>query len=219
MFKEMVGELAYGPFSGYPKCTSGSFRQLVDQTYGKRYWYDGMVSIDDAPDLPSVPGQYFILDNRYNVLYVGQSLDMRKRWFEGHHQFFRAKRQGGQLIGYVQSFSPDALVFNREQAKTLLLQEEAALIRLYAPLLNREKHPSALLRNKHKKRAIGFFERLAVQGRLEKPPSADSLALFFYAGESFLGRADAMVLAVIATRDRYPHLLGKWSCALPDQEE
>ena len=215
----MVELSVQGPFSVYPKFQQGSFTELRASSYGARYWYDGTVRLDDAPDLPSVPGHYFVLNQLYNVLYVGQSLDIRKRWFEGHHQFFRAKQQGGHWIGYVQSLPIDAVIQDKQAVKALLLTEEAALIRLYAPLLNREKHSSLVLRSRQRKQAVKFFERLAGETRLGRTPTADSLALFFYANEIFLGRTDAMVLAVLATRDRHPHLLDEWSCVLPHWKE
>lgn len=48
------------------------------------------VALEDADQLPSLPGIYFAMDGNY-VLYVGQSENIRKRW--GSHHRHRDIRQ------------------------------------------------------------------------------------------------------------------------------
>jgi hypothetical protein len=211
--------LACGPFSSYPRFEGGDLTALRYATRGQHYWYDGTVALDDAPLLPSVAGHYFVIDANYRVLYVGQSIDIRRRWFEGHHQFFRAKQAGGAWIGYVESFTADSVTQDREAAKAFLLQEEKLLIQLYAPALNREGADSFTLRNRYRAKAVRYFERLGQEARLRGPLHDDSVALFFYAAESYLGRDGAMTLYDVTTRDRYPHRIGRNHNALLQQDE
>lgn len=208
-----------GPFSTFPRFTGGPVLELFYSTRGDHYWYDGTVPIDNAPELPPVAGHYFVLDDLYKVLYVGQSINIRKRWFEGHHQFFRAKQAGGVRIGYVRSLDEEFVAEDRDAAKAFLLKEEKVLIQLYAPQLNRENVDKFTLRNKYRCNAVRYFERLAKEARLLGPLQDDSVALFFYANESYLGRRAAMTLYDIATRDRYPHRIGRGCNALLQHDE
>jgi hypothetical protein len=208
-----------GPYSTYPKFTSGTLSDLKASTTPLRYWYDGRVALDCAPELPAAPGLYFVLDGDMEVLYVGESTNMRKRWFEGHHQFFRAKQQGGQWIGYIKF---PAATWDDESApeilKELLRKEEAALIRLYAPALNRGSVHPEIRRSRFRRKAVKYFERLATEARIGCPLVVDSLALFFYANESYLGREDAMVLARVAVRTVYWHHLASMCELLMHQD-
>jgi hypothetical protein len=208
-----------GPFSAFPLFLGGPVSELFYSTRGEHYWYDGTVSIDNAPELPSVAGHYFVLNDLYKVLYVGQSINIRKRWFEGHHQFFRAKEAGGVRIGYVRSLEGEFVAEDRSAAKAFLLKEERVLIKLYAPTLNRESVDKFTLRNRYRRNAVRYFERLAKEARLLGPLQDDSVALFFYAAESYLGREGAITLYDVATRDRYPHKVERHYNVLLQQDE
>lgn len=80
------------------------------------------VRLDDRANLPKIAGVYFALQGE-DVLYVGQSYNIRQRW-ERHHKTAQLEDIGGITIHYIKSDGRS------------LFQQEAEWMNFCRPLLN-----------------------------------------------------------------------------------
>lgn len=81
----------------------------------------GLAQIDE---LPPVPGIYFAVENDDEVVYIGQSYNIRARWVNGHHRMRELSQMGSITIHYVES-----------DGRSLFAQE-ADYIRRFCPKMN-----------------------------------------------------------------------------------
>ena len=75
-------------------------------------------------ELPKVPGIYFALDEYGQILYLGRSVDIERRW-GNHHRFKQLERLGCKQLAWLLVSDP-----------SLLPSIESALISFHRPPLN-----------------------------------------------------------------------------------
>ena len=81
------------------------------------------VPFDEADlQLPEEPGCYIVTTKQKIPLYVGQSMNMRRRWAGGHHQTFPCLRAGAKFIYYYVNNDP--------------IETEKEYIEFFKPYLN-----------------------------------------------------------------------------------
>ena len=56
--------------------------------------------------LPEEPGVYFVTTKKSHIIYIGQSMNMRRRWADGHHQTLPCLRNGAHYIYYQLTSEP-----------------------------------------------------------------------------------------------------------------
>jgi hypothetical protein len=62
------------------------------------------VGIAEIENLPNVSGVYFVIHNNDEIVYIGQSSNIRSRWVNGHHKYNELIQLGGSLtIHYLPS--------------------------------------------------------------------------------------------------------------------
>lgn len=83
------------------------------------------VLLQNRAYLPNAGGVYFVLENKL-ILYIGQTGNLQNRW-KSHHRFPQLNGKKEVLISWIQC----------EQPERLRLEQD--LIKLYSPLLNRQK--------------------------------------------------------------------------------
>lgn len=86
------------------------------------------IAFEDRRELPTVPALYFVLDSKRNVVYIGQTGNLRDRW-KSHHRAAQMDR-GGYRIHW--RFSPD---------EAQRRHYEARCIEHFRPAWNRSEVP------------------------------------------------------------------------------
>lgn len=90
-----------------------------------------MIPIQSIQDLPHICGIYIVLDGQKQVIYIGQSEDIHKRWNSGHHK----------LAQIIASCGTDAYIDWVPVPKWLLNRAENAAYTTYKPKLNSKTPP------------------------------------------------------------------------------
>lgn len=57
-------------------------------------------------ELPKDPEVYFVATRKNNLLYIGQTLDLNRRWKDGHHRIMDFLRGGAHYIYYQYTQEP-----------------------------------------------------------------------------------------------------------------
>ena len=87
------------------------------------------VYFDEADlELPEEPGVYLVTTSANIIVYIGQSVNLKRRWAQGHHRALECMRYGAQYIYY--------LITENHLAK------EAEYIYEYNPAINRRSGPA-----------------------------------------------------------------------------
>lgn len=90
-----------------------------------------MIALTQINLLPPVSGIYKVLDQEGNVIYIGQSTNIYKRWNNGHHI----------LAKIVAECGTDVYIEWVEVPEWLLNRAENAAISFYQPKLNQKNCP------------------------------------------------------------------------------
>ncbi len=90
-----------------------------------------LVSITNLQNLPKISGIYKVLDDKNNVLYIGQAKNIYQRWKNGHHKISEILSRCG-TNAYIESI---------EVPEWLLNRAENATISFYQPPLNCKTPP------------------------------------------------------------------------------
>ena len=94
------------------------------------------VTPDALPTLPAISALYFVLNANNDVLYVGQSRNLRQRWYMGHGRIQQFREAAFQRIHWLPLDIED-LVFTESEA-----------IAYFAPSINvrysNPRHPDIL---------------------------------------------------------------------------
>ncbi len=90
-----------------------------------------LVAITNLQNLPKISGIYKVLDDKNNVLYIGQAKNIYQRWNNGHHRMNEILSRCG-ANAYIESI---------EVPEWLLNRAENAAISFYKPPLNRKTPP------------------------------------------------------------------------------
>ena len=78
-------------------------------------------------ELPKEPGVYFVATKTGKILYIGQSVNMQRRWSSGHHRALECLRNGAHYIHFQYTQEPYDL--------------EKIYIEEYEPPINRPFNP------------------------------------------------------------------------------
>lgn len=84
-----------------------------------------MISVLDWEKLPEVCGLYLVMNAEEKVIYVGQSINIQKRWKNGHHK-----------LSSIMKHSPKATIRWVELPHARLNHAEYMAVRFYDPILN-----------------------------------------------------------------------------------
>lgn len=87
------------------------------------------LSIARFSELPSFAGIYLVIDGRGVLLYIGQSVDIRRRWKGNHHCKTFLKGRKDVVIAWVEM-----------ENKSERLATETLLIKFYDPDFNNSNH-------------------------------------------------------------------------------
>lgn len=90
-----------------------------------------LVAITDVKNLPKISGIYIVVDDKNNVLYIGQAKNIYQRWKNGHHKFSEIVSRCGT----------NAHIKSVEVPEWLLNRAENAAISFYKPPLNCKTPP------------------------------------------------------------------------------
>ncbi len=90
-----------------------------------------MISITEIEQLPQISGVYKVLDDNGQVIYIGQSKNIYKRWKNGHHKLAEIIGQYGTNI-YIEWV---------EVPEWLLNRVENTAVSFYQPKLNSKTPP------------------------------------------------------------------------------
>lgn len=89
-----------------------------------------MISIQDLETLPPVCGLYLVLNEKNEVIYIGKSINIKKRWMRGHHKLNEILKNYGYENIKVRWV---------EIPEKRLNHAEYLAVNFYKPSLNRRK--------------------------------------------------------------------------------